>query len=138
MLSDNSESPRDHMIKFLSDKLQRLPDGKLTPELEEFIMEQTNKVLQDVSETEFIQLISVMSSLKCMSSLTGRQKLVNMITDQVIQAVPEFNPTDVACIAQVRESGKQTVRFLSVCLLHFALITFAEKCIRWTIPTVYA
>lgn len=115
MLSDNSDTPRDHIIKFLSENLKRLPSETLTPDLEELILEQTNKVLQDVLEDEFIQLISILSSLKCMSSLIGRQKLVTMITDQVIQAVPIFNPQDRSCVAQVRESGKQTLQFLSVC-----------------------
>lgn len=138
MLSANSESPRDYVIKFLSETLKRLPENKLTSELEEFIVEQTNNVLQDVSETEFIQLISVMSTLKCMSSLTGRQKLVGMITDQVIQAVPVFNPLDTACVAQVRESGKQAVRFLSVSLhiflMHHCLV---EKYICCNVSEVF-
>ncbi|VDL92738.1 unnamed protein product [Schistocephalus solidus] len=113
MLADNSGSPRDHVLKFLAESLKRLPKETLDDQLEEFILEQTNKVLLDVSEDEFILLITVLSSLKCMSTVPGRQKLVNMITTQVVQAVPSFDPQDASCLAQVRESGRQAVRFLS-------------------------
>nr|VZI18246.1 unnamed protein product [Spirometra erinaceieuropaei] len=113
MLADNSGSPRDHVLRFLAESLKRLPKETLDDQLEEFILEQTNKVLLDVSENEFILLITVLSSLKCMSTVPGRQKLVNMITTQVVQAVPSFDPQDASCLAQVRESGRQAVRFLS-------------------------
>ncbi|BHF60840.1 Apoptosis inhibitor 5 [Sparganum proliferum] len=100
MLADNSGSPRDHVLRFLAESLKRLPKETLDDQLEEFILEQTNKVLLDVSENEFILLITVLSSLKCMSTVPGRQKLVNMITTQVVQAVPSFDPQDASCLAQ--------------------------------------
>ncbi|KAF7250741.1 hypothetical protein EG68_09217 [Paragonimus skrjabini miyazakii] len=113
LLTVNPDNPREHVMKFLVDRLKTLPEDKLTTEVEELIVEQTNKVLRDVSEEEFPLLISILSSLKCMSTVPGRQKLVGMITEQALQACPEFNPTDPACVAQIRESSKQAALCVS-------------------------
>ncbi|CAH8540137.1 unnamed protein product [Dicrocoelium dendriticum] len=107
LLTINPDNPREHVMKFLAERIKSLPENKLTPEVEELIIEQANKVLRDVSEEEFSLLISILSSLKCMSTVPGRQKLVFMITEQALQACPEFNPADSACVAQIRESCKQ-------------------------------
>ncbi|TPP64704.1 Apoptosis inhibitor 5 [Fasciola gigantica] len=42
-------------------------------------------------------------------------KLVCMISDQALQACPQFNATDPACVAQIRESCKQAALCVSVC-----------------------
>ncbi|CAH8540248.1 unnamed protein product [Schistosoma mattheei] len=91
LLSMNAENSRENTLKFLCERLKSLPDSVLTSDLESFVVEQTNRVLHDVSEDEFPMLISLLSSLKCMSTLTGRQKLVGMISQQALQAVPTFN-----------------------------------------------
>ncbi|CAH8510460.1 unnamed protein product [Schistosoma turkestanicum] len=113
LLSMNAENSRENTLKFLCERLKNLPDDVLTSDLESFVVEQTNRVLHDVSEEEFPMLISLLSSLRCMSTLTGRQKLVGMISQQALQAVPTFNASDRACIAQVRESCKQAALCVS-------------------------
>ncbi|CAL8095047.1 unnamed protein product [Calicophoron daubneyi] len=113
MLTVNPDHPRDHIMKFLADNLKIMPEELLTSDVEEFVVEQINKVLRDVSEEEFLLLVAILSSLRCMSTVPGRQKLVSMITDQALQAVPEFNPTDPACVAQIRESCKQAAMCVS-------------------------
>ncbi|VDP77153.1 unnamed protein product [Echinostoma caproni] len=113
MLTVNPDNPREHIMKFLSERLKHLPENLLTTEVEEFVVDQTNKVLTDVSEEEFQLLISILSSLKCMSSVPGRQKLVCMISDQALQACPQFNATDPACVAQIRESCRQAALCVS-------------------------
>ncbi|VDP57802.1 unnamed protein product [Schistosoma mattheei] len=113
LLSMNAENSRENTLKFLCERLKSLPDSVLTSDLESFVVEQTNRVLHDVSEDEFPMLISLLSSLKCMSTLTGRQKLVGMISQQALQAVPTFNASDRACIAQVRESCRQAALCIS-------------------------
>ncbi|CAH8568130.1 unnamed protein product [Heterobilharzia americana] len=113
LLSMNAENSRENTLKFLCERLKTLPDDVLTSDLESFVVEQINRVLHDVSEEEFPMLISILSSLKCMSTLTGRQKLVGMITQQALQAVPIFNARDRACIAQIRESCKQAALCVS-------------------------
>ncbi|VDQ01759.1 unnamed protein product [Trichobilharzia regenti] len=113
LLSMNAENSRENTLKFLSERLKTLPEDVLTSDLESFLVEQINRVLHDVSEEEFPMLISILASLKCMSTLIGRQKLVGMITQQALQAVPVFNARDRACVAQIRESCKQTALCVS-------------------------
>lgn len=91
LLSVNSEYSRENTLKFLSERLKLLPEDIMNNELEGFVVDQINRLLLDVSEEEFQLSISILASLKCMSTLMGRQKLVTMITHQAIQAVPEFN-----------------------------------------------
>ncbi|VDD81113.1 unnamed protein product [Mesocestoides corti] len=113
IISGNSKLTKENLIKFVSQNYKLLPESRVNTELEEFLVEYAIKVLRDVPEIKLIQVIPIISSLKCISSLQERQKLVNVLTDQVIQAVPDFNPLDASCIAHVREGGNQVARFLS-------------------------
>lgn len=82
--------------------------------LEEFIVEQSSRLLNEISPCEFVNIIALMSSLKSMSTLLGRQKLVNMITNLVTERMPVFNPRSLYSIELIQQSGNQLVRLLSV------------------------
>lgn len=40
------------------------------------------QVLQDVTADEFLMFITILSGLKCMQTLQGRQQLVDIISEQ--------------------------------------------------------
>ncbi|EUB64966.1 Apoptosis inhibitor 5 [Echinococcus granulosus] len=113
IISDDSGIHRENLVKFLMANLKRLPDGKISSELEEFIIQQSNKLLPIVSGSGFVQLISLISSLKSTTSLQARQSLVNKITDHVVQSIPVFNPQVVSSVTHIRDCGKQVVQLLS-------------------------
>ncbi|KAL5113056.1 Apoptosi inhibitor 5 [Taenia crassiceps] len=112
-LSTESEIHRENLVKFLMENLQRLPDGKISSELEGLIIQQLNKLLPLVSRAGFVQLISLIASLKSTTSLQARQILVDKITDHVVQSVPVFNPQVVSSVVHIRDCGKQVVQLLS-------------------------
>lgn len=130
-ISTDSEIHRGNLVTFLMENLKRLPDSKISPELEESIIQQLNKLLPIVSRTGFVQLISLIASLKSMTSLQARQSLVDKITDHVIQSIPVFNPQVVSSVAHIRDCGKQVVQLLSVgdfvhCIAAFTRRTFPQ------------
>ncbi|VDM15894.1 unnamed protein product [Hydatigera taeniaeformis] len=112
-ISTDSEMHRENLVKFLMENLKRLPDDKIPLDMEGFIVQQLNKLLSVVSGTGFVQLISLISSLKSSTSLQARQSLVDKITDHVIQSVPVFNPQALSSVIHIRDCGKQVVQLLS-------------------------
>lgn len=73
---------RERAIKFLAAKLKVLSEDVVTKPIEDFIIEQTKKVLKDVTGDEFMTFISILSGLKTMATVQGRQQLVEVITEQ--------------------------------------------------------
>eukprot|EP00108_Taenia_solium_P004774 TsM_000651200 transcript=TsM_000651200 gene=TsM_000651200 len=112
-ISTDSDIHRENLVKFLMENLKRLPDGKISLELEGFIIQELTKSLPIVSGTGFVQLVSLIASLKSTTSLQARQSLVDKITDHVIQSVPVFNPQVPSSVAHIRDCGKQVVQLLS-------------------------
>ncbi|KAM7539635.1 hypothetical protein Aperf_G00000028697 [Anoplocephala perfoliata] len=113
IFSSKSGLHRQTLIKFLTESLKDFPEEKMSSKLEEFIVEQSNRLLNETSPGEFVDTITLMSSLKSMSTLLGRQKLVNMITNLVTERMPVFNPRSVYSVELVQKSGKQLVHLLS-------------------------
>lgn len=93
--------------------LKVIPEEKMTTELEEFVMEQSKKLINDCSTQEFVSVIAVMSSLKSSSTLLGRQKLVNIITNIILTKLPTFDPHNAQNIDLLQNAGKQVERLMS-------------------------
>ena len=114
IVSNESQSCRKNVIMFLVENLKRLPGDKISPDLEEFIIEQSNNLLHGAADDQFAQVISLLSSLKSLSTLQGRQKLVNTITNHILQSQPIFNPQILPSVAQLLQFGKLVTPLLSV------------------------
>ncbi|VEL27209.1 unnamed protein product, partial [Protopolystoma xenopodis] len=90
LLSDNIDQNRTIIIKYLADRLKTLSDAQVIPALEEFVSEQTNALLLTASDSEFIPTISLLASLRSFSNVTGRQRLVDTISEHVRRAAPNL------------------------------------------------
>ncbi|XP_041366505.1 apoptosis inhibitor 5-like [Gigantopelta aegis] len=88
---------RDRAIKFLVLKLRNLEEDTVDKDAEDYIMTEAKKVLQDVTKDEFISIMDLLKNLKVMSTVTGRQQLVDIVTDQADLEEP-FEPTDMDCV----------------------------------------
>lgn len=113
ILSNKSRVQRENLIKFLLDNLKDIPEEKRSAELDEFITEHLNELLNETSSTEFVIIVALMSSLKSMSTLLGRQKLVNTITNVIVEKMPVFDPQSAQSVELIQQAGKQVVRLLS-------------------------
>ena len=85
------EQVRKRAIQFLVSKIPALfeeanrnpsPTSPFNKELEESLVKHIKHVLTDVDAEEFILFIRLLTSLPSMSTLTGRQDLVNIIMSQ--------------------------------------------------------
>ena len=81
------EEVRKRAIKFLVSKLPTLIESSATntqfnKEFEDLVVKNVKQVLVDVDAEEFILFIKLLASLPSMSTLTGRQDLVNIIMAQ--------------------------------------------------------
>nr|CDS34106.1 apoptosis inhibitor 5 [Hymenolepis microstoma] len=113
IMSSKSGIQRKKLMQFLMNCLKDIPGEKMTIELEEFIIEHLNHLFSETSSTEFDAVIVIMSSLKSLSTLLGRQRLVNMVSNVVMDKVPIFDPQSVQSVELIQRAGKQIVRLLS-------------------------
>ncbi|KAM3174689.1 hypothetical protein ACTXT7_010040 [Hymenolepis weldensis] len=113
ILSSKSRIQRQNLIKFLLDNLKDIPEEKMSTELGDFITEHLIQLLNEASSSEFVIIVALMSSLKSMSTLLGRQKLVNMITNLIMEKMPVFDPQSAQSVELIQQAGKQVVRLLS-------------------------
>lgn len=104
---------RERAIKFLATKLHHLSDDVLTSEAENFLVEETKKVLADgVTAEEFLLFMSILRGLKSMQTLTGRQQLLEIVTEQA-ELEKHFEATDPECVDKLIQCMRQATPLLS-------------------------
>ncbi|XP_067931561.1 apoptosis inhibitor 5-like [Watersipora subatra] len=109
----NGDDPiREKAIKFLSIKLKLMGEELVTNKIEELVVEESKKVLEDVTADEFLMFMSILSGLRCMQTLQGRQHLVDIIS---LQAGFDcnFDATDVDCVEKVLACTQQAMALFS-------------------------
>ncbi|XP_005093506.1 apoptosis inhibitor 5 [Aplysia californica] len=86
---------RERLLKFLVAKLKLY--GDLEKDVEDYIMLQCKKLLEDVTKDEFIAVMDLLRSLKTMATVQSRQQLVEMVIDQAALDEP-FEASDPDCV----------------------------------------
>ncbi|GCB74211.1 hypothetical protein scyTo_0003299 [Scyliorhinus torazame] len=103
---------RERAIKFLSTKLKVLPEEVMSKEVEEYIFVESKKVLDDVTGEEFVLFMKVLSSLKNLQTVSGRQQLVELVAEQAdLEQV--FNPADPDSVDRLLQCTRQAVPLFS-------------------------
>lgn len=103
---------RERAIKFLSTKLKTLPDEVLTKEVEELILTESKKVLEDVTGEEFVLFMKILSGLKSLQTVSGRQQLVELVAEQA-DLEQTFSPSDPDCVDRLLQCTRQAVPLFS-------------------------
>ncbi|KAG8507724.1 Apoptosis inhibitor 5 [Galemys pyrenaicus] len=114
---------RERAIKFLSTKLKTLPDEVLTKEVEELILTESKKVLEDVTGEEFVLFMKILSGLKSLQTVSGRQQLVELVAEQA-DLEQTFNPSDPDCVDRLLQCTRQAVPLFSVLKLLAEMSSF--------------
>uniref|UniRef100_G1Q242 Apoptosis inhibitor 5 n=1 Tax=Myotis lucifugus TaxID=59463 RepID=G1Q242_MYOLU len=118
---------RERAIKFLSAKLKILPDEVLTKEVEELILTESKKVLEDVTGEEFVLFMKKLSGLKSLQTVSGRQQLVELVAEQA-DLEQTFNPSDPDCVDRLLKCTRQAVPLFSKNLHSTRFVTdFCEQ-----------
>ncbi|KAG1652481.1 Apoptosis inhibitor 5 [Nymphon striatum] len=104
---------RERAIKFLASKVILLSENILTKELQESIIQESKKVLEDVTGEEFITFMSILTQLKVCNSLAGHQALLEIVIEQA-ELNKSFDPKDPDCVDKLIQCMKQVIPFLSI------------------------
>lgn len=103
---------RERAIKFLKNKMVTLDDDLWTKDVEDFVIAETRKVLQDVTGDEFMAFMKILSSLKSMKTMQGRQQMVEIVAEQA-DLDKEFDASDPDVVDRLIQCLKQVVPLFS-------------------------
>lgn len=73
------------------------------------------KVLEDVTGEEFVLFMKILSGLKSLQTVSGRQQLVELVAEQA-DLEQTFNPSDTDCVDRLLQCTRQAVPLFSVCV----------------------
>lgn len=109
---DGSEIVRERAMKFLSTKLQTVPESALTKDVEEQLLTYSKKAMEDVTKDEFIAFVSILTKLKIAKTATGQAMIVLVIKSQA-ELDKEFDINDTATLDKFLLCTKYTIPLLS-------------------------
>ncbi|KAE8606264.1 hypothetical protein XENTR_v10010651 [Xenopus tropicalis] len=103
---------RERAIKFLATKMKTLPDEILTKEVDDYIFSESKKVLYDVTGEEFVLFMKILSALKNLQTVSGRQQLVDLVSEQA-GLHQSLNPADPDSVDRLLQCMRQAVPLFS-------------------------
>lgn len=106
------DQARERAIKFLETKVKTLPEDTNEKDVEEYFVTQCKKVLQDVTKDEFISIMNILKQQKSMSTVQGRQQLVDIVTEQA-ELDQSFEADDPDCVDKLMHCAKQALPLFS-------------------------
>ncbi|GFO50622.1 Apoptosis inhibitor 5 [Plakobranchus ocellatus] len=101
---------RERLLKFLVSKVKQY--GDMDKDVEDYIMQQSKKLLEDVTKDEFIAVMELLRSLKTMTTVQSRQQLVEMVVDQAALDEP-FEASDPDCVDRLLHCIKSATPMFS-------------------------
>ncbi|XP_005182803.1 apoptosis inhibitor 5 homolog [Musca domestica] len=81
-ISTGDEATRERCFKFIATKLFAMGPTVVTKEIEEFLIDEIKKILQDVTADEFQLCMTILGSTKLGTTITGHAELVNLAKEQ--------------------------------------------------------
>nr|XP_022899949.1 apoptosis inhibitor 5 [Onthophagus taurus] len=82
-LSESDALVREKCLKFLVTKVKTLDKSIFTPEIEDLILAEFKKILNDVTADEFVLIMGYLSTSKAANTQAGQIELINICADQV-------------------------------------------------------
>lgn len=71
------------------------------------------KILEDVTGEEFVLFMKILSGLKSLQTVSGRQQLVELVAEQA-DLEQTFNPSDPDCVDRLLQCTRQAIPLFSV------------------------
>lgn len=84
------------------------------------------KVLEDVTGEEFVLFMKILSGLKSLQTVSGRQQLVELVAEQA-DLEQTFNPSDTDCVDRLLQCTRQAVPLFSVRISLLCLRSIQES-----------
>jgi len=120
------EFVREQAIKFLANKIKKLASGEggtFAKDVEEYLLEESKKVLQDVTGEEFILFMKLLSGLSVCTTVQGRKQLVEIVEEQA-DLDEQFNASDPDALDRLMQCIKQANPFFSKNVSSVKFVTF--------------
>ncbi|XP_039247768.2 apoptosis inhibitor 5-like [Styela clava] len=95
---------RERAIGFLCNKLKTFSESVMTKDVEEYVLTETKKIMEDVTGDEFQQLIKVISSLSHLQTFQGRQQILTIIIEKITD--DEFSASDEDSVSKIIQCMK--------------------------------
>lgn len=115
-ISTGDETTRERCLKFIATKLLTMGPTVITKEIEDYIVEEIKKALQDVTADEFHLCMTILGATKLGSTITGHAELVKLATEQA-----ELNNTDADIIAVDDEVVERFIQCASAAAPYFSV-----------------
>nr|CAD7266999.1 unnamed protein product [Timema shepardi] len=109
---------RERCIKFVTSKIKSLGHEVITKEVEDYLITECKKVLQDVNAEEFYQLLELLSWTRLGQTVAGQQELVDMIAEQA-DLNQDFEPQ-----SPDNENMDRLLHCFKLALPYFSVSTF--------------
>nr|CAD7414138.1 unnamed protein product [Timema poppensis] len=118
---------RERCIKFVTSKIKSLGHEVITKEVEDYLITECKKVLQDVNAEEFYQLLELLSWTRLGQTVAGQQELVDMIAEQA-DLNQDFEPQ-----SPDNENVDRLLHCFKLALPYFSVSTFLA-CFSLALP----
>lgn len=93
-IQTGDEAIRDRCFKFLSSKFKNLGVDVITKDVEDFMIAEIKKIVQDVTDHEFETCMTILAGTKLGSSVTGHSELVALSVEQA-ELDDDIDPVNV-------------------------------------------
>ncbi|KAJ8676376.1 hypothetical protein QAD02_012163 [Eretmocerus hayati] len=103
---------RESCIKFLATKIKTLGREVMTKEVEDVLISECKKVLQDVTADEFHSLMGILAWTRLGSTVNGQQELVDIAVEQAELSVP-FKHTNLEQCSRLIQCVTHALPFFS-------------------------
>jgi len=112
ILNPDVDLIRERAVKFIAAKVKTLPETIVTKEVDDYILQQSKKVLQEASGDEFILFMHILAQLKSLQTVQGRQLLLEIVTEQA-DLDKSFDAEDPDRLDQIIQCMKQAIPYFS-------------------------
>lgn len=115
-ITTGDETTRERCFKFIATKLLTMGPNVITKEIEEYIVEEIKKALQDVTADEFHLCMTILGATKLGNTITGHAELVKLATEQA-----ELNTADTDSIAVDDEIVERFIQCATAAAPYFSV-----------------
>ncbi|XP_059480224.1 apoptosis inhibitor 5 [Neocloeon triangulifer] len=106
------EIVRERSIRFLSARYKTLGPHIVTKDVEDYVIAEVKKVLQDVTADEFKLMMDILSETRLGKTVTGHQELVDLVVEQAELDQP-FGGTEPENVYRLIACTRHALRYFS-------------------------
>ncbi|XP_030383056.1 apoptosis inhibitor 5 homolog [Scaptodrosophila lebanonensis] len=114
-ITTGDEPTRERCFKFIATKLLTMGPTLITKEIEDFIVDEIKKALQDVTADEFHLCMTILGATKLGTTVTGHAELVKLATEQA-----ELNSAEADSVVIDEETVERFIQCATAAAPYFS------------------